>query len=173
MSEAHPSDFAAQLELAWAAGFFDGEGCTFLANIAKGRFSYAGITIKQVVAENLERFKAAVGGLGNINGPYQEVARCSPVSKYRVVGTGARQVLRLLWPYLGGAKRQQAERVLAAENNKGGVAFAKRTHCPKGHPYDEANTRATPGGRCCRACDAEAHRRKRKAVGPKALEGDS
>ena len=29
-----------------------------------------------------------------------------------------------------------------------------KTHCPKGHPYDEANTRIPPiGGRDCRACD--------------------
>jgi hypothetical protein len=29
-----------------------------------------------------------------------------------------------------------------------------KTHCPNGHPYDEANTRITPEGwRHCRACD--------------------
>lgn len=29
----------------------------------------------------------------------------------------------------------------------------KRTHCPEGHPYDEANTYRRPGGgRGCRAC---------------------
>jgi hypothetical protein len=27
-----------------------------------------------------------------------------------------------------------------------------RTHCPKGHPYDEANTIVKPGRRLCRAC---------------------
>lgn len=43
-----------------------------------------------------------------------------------------------------------------------------KTHCPQGHPYDEANTRHTPsGGRICRAChrasEAERARRKREA----------
>lgn len=32
-------------------------------------------------------------------------------------------------------------------------AMLARTHCPQGHPYDEANTYFTPtGGRRCRAC---------------------
>lgn len=33
---------------------------------------------------------------------------------------------------------------------------ANATHCPKGHPYNEANTRITPRGhRRCRACHRE------------------
>jgi hypothetical protein len=38
-----------------------------------------------------------------------------------------------------------------------------KTHCPKGHPYDEANTRRYKGGRVCRACDRArlADRRRR------------
>lgn len=32
----------------------------------------------------------------------------------------------------------------------------RKTHCPRGHEYDEANTRITPAGkRVCRACDRE------------------
>lgn len=30
---------------------------------------------------------------------------------------------------------------------------AARTHCPQGHPYDEANTRWWGGGRFCRTCE--------------------
>lgn len=33
------------------------------------------------------------------------------------------------------------------------------TECPKGHPYDEANTYNGPRGRNCRACNAEAQMR--------------
>jgi hypothetical protein len=41
---------------------------------------------------------------------------------------------------------------------------ARKTHCPKGHEYDEANTIHYRGGRYCRACqseknNSEAHRR--------------
>jgi hypothetical protein len=37
-----------------------------------------------------------------------------------------------------------------------------KTHCPQGHPYDEANTYVTPRGhRDCRTCRTEASRRRR------------
>lgn len=42
------------------------------------------------------------------------------------------------------------------------VPPAERTHCPQGHPYDEANTRIYKGRRHCRACTKEAGRRYRE-----------
>ena len=43
------------------------------------------------------------------------------------------------------------EQVSQAENLRRG--FACITHCPSGHPYDEANTYVTPAGaRQCRTC---------------------
>jgi hypothetical protein len=47
----------------------------------------------------------------------------------------------------------------------------EKTHCPKGHPYDEANTRRyrhITGGmaRQCRACHREATRLRRRAARP-------
>lgn len=39
------------------------------------------------------------------------------------------------------------------------------THCPQGHPYDEANTyRDSRGGRSCRACQAERARQRKRAL---------
>jgi hypothetical protein len=39
---------------------------------------------------------------------------------------------------------------------------AAKTHCPHGHPYDEANTyRPKNGQRACRACSRERQRRRR------------
>ena len=41
---------------------------------------------------------------------------------------------------------------------------ASKTHCVKGHPYDEANTYISPRGwRECRACQREKMRRRRAA----------
>ena len=37
---------------------------------------------------------------------------------------------------------------------------AAATHCPKGHPYDAANTHVYRGGRFCRTCPREYQRRK-------------
>ncbi len=39
---------------------------------------------------------------------------------------------------------------------------ARKTHCPAGHPYDEANTRYYRGARVCRACWRRAADRKRR-----------
>lgn len=43
--------------------------------------------------------------------------------------------------------------------------WAARTHCPEGHPYDEANTYRPPsGGRQCKACTVDRRRRARHAA---------
>jgi len=36
---------------------------------------------------------------------------------------------------------------------KGRWANSKKTHCPKGHPYDDVNTTRSGGRRHCRACN--------------------
>lgn len=39
----------------------------------------------------------------------------------------------------------------------------RKTECPRGHAYDEANTRVTrKGGRACRACDRDRDARRRR-----------
>ena len=47
--------------------------------------------------------------------------------------------------------------LLSNEDNSCDNGMARRTHCPRGHVYDEANTYLQPstGHRSCRACAAE------------------
>jgi hypothetical protein len=72
---------------------------------------------------------------------------------------------------------QHLEPVLHLENVRRGTsgqATAERhrqiTHCPKGHAYDEANTRTIPPGRkryshrICRACDRARGGKTRRAI---------
>lgn len=40
----------------------------------------------------------------------------------------------------------------------GGAREKEKTSCPKGHPYDEQNTRWTKRGRICRKCETERSR---------------
>jgi len=54
-------------ELAWAAGFFDGEGSFSWTEPA----AFGCAVINQTNRESLERFKGAVAGLGKIYGPYE------------------------------------------------------------------------------------------------------
>lgn len=68
------------------------------------------------------------------------------------------------------------EPVTHAENVLRGTApaaqNARKTHCPKGHPYDEANTIYRKWGRRCRAChNAATSRPERRRQRTKAAEG--
>ncbi|MEU8186009.1 HNH endonuclease signature motif containing protein [Micromonospora carbonacea] len=58
------------------------------------------------------------------------------------------------------------EPVTRRENLRRGVRtehMAMRTHCPQGHPYDEANTGRTGTVRWCRACKRDRNRQRRQA----------
>lgn len=62
-------------ELAWAAGFFEGEGCVSSQIKPKG---WLQIQLHVVQCGNeapflLERFKLAVEGIGSVCGPYKDV----------------------------------------------------------------------------------------------------
>lgn len=101
------SDPKRTLELAWAAGFFCGEG-SFVSGWSRTdelwRVMFS-ITQKSTKGrpEVLSRFQQAVG-LGAVGGPYSR-------QTYRAVSGGASATLRLaalLWPWLSRVKRAQA-----------------------------------------------------------------
>lgn len=110
-------------ELAWAAGFFDGEGHTR----EKGnKQSTSELQVGQKYVHCLERLKKAVGGYGRIYGPYRKekgglyywtVSRTSHVDI----------VLNQLWPYLSKFKKEQAE--------KAGFIHGKVRQVKIGRPY--------------------------------------
>ena len=95
-----------ETELAWAAGFFDGEGTT---GLAKGTDSIIRrkprLSVPQKHRECLERFQKAVGGLGKIYPVNHGQIHHFSVQNAKGVDT----VLTLLWPYLSCHKKQQAE----------------------------------------------------------------
>lgn len=101
-------------ELAWAAGFFDGEGSTVqTSRITNGRSSRRYSRIQMSLAQNdrrpLDRFAAAVGA-GSICGPYQ-FRRRNPIYIWRA--SSKRDVLAVinaLWLHLSEPKREQIER---------------------------------------------------------------
>lgn len=47
--------------------------------------------------------------------------------------------------------------------NKGRHPSTKKTHCPHGHPYTDDNVILDQGGRKCRACKLERHKRAYQA----------
>jgi hypothetical protein len=64
-----------QEALAWAAGFFDGEGCFHfsLRRRSDGALDRSTqVRMTQADSEVLIRFRDAVGGLGRVYGPYDK-----------------------------------------------------------------------------------------------------
>jgi hypothetical protein len=110
-------------ELAWAAGFFDGEGCFCYSEAGR----YICISIAQTDREVLDRFRRAVGGLGNILGPYKNrgpgTYSRKPQFVYRLNKfEHVQAVAALLWFMLGTQKRNQARRTLRK------IATCRRGH---------------------------------------------
>jgi hypothetical protein len=147
-----PAERAPRMDLAWAAGFFDGEG-----SFSLGTNGYPCVAITQKHQEVLERF-AGVLEMGKLYGPYRHrTATLSrePFFLYRASGFERVQaVVAKLWFCLGATKRRQAKRVLQ---------HYPRT-CRRGHPK-------RPGHNGCGTCTAEYWQRRRERVhGPETQE---
>lgn len=99
------------LQLAWAAGFFDGEGSTIVHEPRRG---YLRLTVSVPQSggpeppEVLYRFKAAMLGLGEI-GPQNSEGMWVWRSRSGEEGQAA---IALLWPQLGTVRRAQARAAL-------------------------------------------------------------
>jgi len=93
------------IEIIWAAGFFDGEGCTYAT---KDKFLVLTIGQKNTNKEVLERFKSAVG-VGNIYTYKRESAKTGFFSTYKAHSQEVKFVLELISPYLSSEKINQAK----------------------------------------------------------------
>jgi hypothetical protein len=103
----------AETELAWAAGFFDGEGSTSLT-----KTRYLSVSVNQKHLDPIERFHRALGGLGRVY-TVNTSAR-GIVYQWRASDRDGRPAIERLWPYLGEIKRAQAKRCVAGSKWIGG-----------------------------------------------------
>jgi hypothetical protein len=111
-----------ETEVAWAAGFFDGEGnCAYYPDCRHFR-----MTIEQASVEKpavLVRFRKIVG-CGRIGGPYTPPSRkknWTPV--WRIACHNAadvQKVMDLLYPYLSSTKRKQYRQALSSFKKRDG-----------------------------------------------------
>ena len=90
-------------EIAWAAGFFDGEGCSSSRANGRGSRNHPSLHVSQNNRDTLERFQAAVGGVGAIyernNGRHFDWQAQTKES--------TKKAMEALWPYLGQHKKNQ------------------------------------------------------------------
>ena len=119
-------------EVAWAAGFLEGDGCCSYSTVSR----YMCVAIGQAETGVLNRF-AQVVGVGKVYGPYERSAKhfgTTPAFQYKVHGLENTQaIVAMLWFKLGSAKRKQAIDVLAQRMRKcrrGHVLGMKRRGCP-------------------------------------------
>ena|ERR1035437_1170844 len=97
-------------DLAWLAGFTDGDGhvgCSLKSNGSAIQFAIGQNGDRQI----LVRANHILGGLGHITGPYLRAGR-QPNWRFVVHGKKkVKQVTKLLWPWLGQTKRRQIRTV--------------------------------------------------------------
>jgi hypothetical protein len=134
-------------ELAWAAGFFDGEGGTYLTRGIKRRPSGKSseerkLTLAIVQASEddqlpavLLRFQRAVGGVGGIYVASYRTERHLPKWQFK---TGRMEhvqaIVAMLWKFLGPVKRAQATAALNGWNawRVRGLYGSPRLTAPRG-----------------------------------------
>lgn len=137
---------------AWAAGLWDGEGCSALLR----HRTHAGyltpelsVTQSSLVGspQILIRFMGIVG-CGALSGPYRQRNATMDVYRWKAAARAdAEAVLAGLWPHLGTVKRAQAQRLLdtlAAQPPlpRGNPQWGShKTHCVHGHEYATARVR--------------------------------
>ena len=110
-------------DLAWVAGFFDGEGCItprkYHPKSGGPSTYYAQMCTVQNSLEVLEKCKR-VTGIGHISGPQQKLF-LKGKTRYQWQANGFEQIqalLAMMWEWLGTKKREQAIRVLALHGQK-------------------------------------------------------
>ena len=122
-----------QEELAWAAGFIDGEG-HFGLHVTKGRptdtrqYASPELTVAQCDRRSLDRLQKILG-LGVVGGPYKKDNEKWRAS-YLFYITGlekTEKAAKLVWCWLGEVKQEQATKTFAEYHE-----FRKRPRLPMG-----------------------------------------
>lgn len=100
-------------ELAWAAGFFDGEGCVCCDHYANRAYIRLSLAQAEQGDKILQRFNQAIGGIGKVHGPFKAsngTNAPSPKLQWALRLNGLEKVqaaIAMLWPFLSEPKREQ------------------------------------------------------------------
>src|SRR5213593_179378 len=126
-----------QAELAWAAGFFDGEGSTIARkNTLRPGYRRLEVQVPQSgpggVPAVLGRFQNAVLGMGRMTARRKD----GTFAWRAMLFEEAQATIALLWPFLGPIKRAQALRAMHAVSGQYGAGrYRARRSRRRGRPH--------------------------------------
>jgi hypothetical protein len=135
-------------ELAWAAGFFDGEGWTGLRGPTT-----VGMSVTQMELQPLVRFHNAVG-VGTIYGRGTRGGWIWQAGNW----ADSQAAVAKLWRFMSEPKRAQAhaalrEAIQGRSTSRSRHRNGRKTHCLREHPFSEENTYYDKlGRRVCKTC---------------------
>lgn len=133
------------LDIAWAAGFIEGDGCFSSIN------RNPAITAIQVQREPLERLHRIFGGR---LGTYQrKIVKGNLYHRWQISGYKAAAIQMTLYVLMSPWRQEQIQRALAKWKLPAMNHNASKNRCSQGHEFSESNTYRYPDGRRgCRAC---------------------
>jgi hypothetical protein len=156
-------------KVAWAAGFFQGEGYIGVSTSKTGVKSVQIRISQHYDPTPLQKF-VDYFGQGNVLGPYLRDGELK-YYQYHKGGIVAEEIAITMLPYLSGRKEKQVREALDImtkyRESRGGFNKKTRskntkTHCPSGHEYAVYGKLNPYGYTICKSCHAESKRKLRK-----------
>lgn len=144
-----------KLDLAWAAGLFEGEGCICFSN------KTILLSVDMTDEDTVHKFFKIIG-YGYLNGPYKaKKISYKPHWQWRVQGNQYPQtIIAAFWPWLGSRRKQQFKDSVAKWKL---VPPRSRVKCKQGHLLTVINTKGTRG---CMLCVNERRRNNYRINNP-------
>ena len=151
-------------DIAWAAGFLEGEG-SFFHNSGSCKVS-AG----QVQKEPLDRLVKFFGGVLSLRRP---IPGAQPFTIWSVNARRSVQVMMTLYPLMSPKRQQEIRGCLSAWRNTARILKSHDSnYCGRGHLLEGYNAVPRGKNRSCRKCKNSVRqiwRHKRKAAGLRAM----
>ena len=147
------------LELEWAAGFLEAEGCFAQASRHRVHGGSPGIVVSQVQRWPIDRLIELFGGNARLRPPR---GRDQAIWSWGIYGKRAAELMRTLYPLMSAKRRREIDKAYRMPTERGkrlvdGELIWARTldrkdHCKRNHPYTPENTYYHRGRRYCRTC---------------------
>lgn len=153
-------------ELAFAAGFIEGEGSFHLQG-KRGRRTNFVVSVSQVQREPLDRMKLWFGGsICRCEGQNRKNPKWSVYFRWQLTGERARVLVDELRKWLSPRRRAQIDTLFARRQAILPPHNATKTHCVRGHELAGDNLYLYPDGRReCRTCSRGYKTQYRRKVG--------